>query len=91
MRIAIVLSLFAALALGSVASYAGTPAPAAGRNAAVQEEVRCPVMGNVVADPSTAAKSVYKGKTYYFCCPGCKPRFDADPESFLKKPPPAKP
>ena len=29
--------------------------------------------------------SVYKGKTYVFCCPGCKPMFDENPEKFTKK------
>ena len=30
-------------------------------------------------------KSVYKGKTYYFCCPGCKPQFDKNPEKYISK------
>jgi len=36
-------------------------------------------------DESTAKyKSNYKGKTYYFCAPGCKKAFDADPEKYLR-------
>ena len=40
-------------------------------------------------DPQTApAKSEYQGKTYYFCCPECKPEFDklarADQEAKIK-------
>jgi len=36
-------------------------------------------------DPATARlKSEYKGKTYYFCAPGCKKLFDKNPESYLK-------
>lgn len=36
-------------------------------------------------DPKTApAKSEYKGKTYYFCAPGCKRAFDKDPEKYLQ-------
>lgn len=36
-------------------------------------------------DPRTApAKSEYKGKTYYFCAPGCRAAFDRDPEKYLK-------
>ncbi|MEM3586848.1 MAG: YHS domain-containing protein [Candidatus Jordarchaeaceae archaeon] len=36
-------------------------------------------------DPKTAKyKSEYKGKTYYFCAPGCKKSFDADPKKFVK-------
>ncbi len=46
----------------------------------------CPVMGNKIPDVSKAAgKSVYKGKTYYFCCAGCKPKFDADPQKYVGK------
>jgi len=37
-------------------------------------------------DPATAAgKSEYKGQTYYFCAPGCKKAFDADPEKYVGK------
>ena len=43
-----------------------------------------PVCGMDV-DPKTAvAKSEYKGKTYYFCAPGCKNAFDKNPEKYLK-------
>ena len=41
-----------------------------------------PVCGMMV-DPQTAAgKSEYKGKTYYFCAPGCKHSFDKEPEKY---------
>ncbi len=46
-------------------------------------QVTCPVTGEPVKDLAKAAKSVYKGKTYYFCCPACKPKFDKDPEKYL--------
>ncbi|MEM1512653.1 MAG: YHS domain-containing protein [Candidatus Jordarchaeales archaeon] len=29
-------------------------------------------------------KSTYKGKTYYFCAPGCKKAFDENPEKYVK-------
>lgn len=36
-------------------------------------------------DPKTApSKSEHKGKTYYFCAPGCKKEFDANPSKYLK-------
>ena len=36
-------------------------------------------------DPSTAAgQSAYQGQTYYFCNPGCKARFDANPEAYVE-------
>ena len=35
-------------------------------------------------DPATATnKSEYKGKTYYFCSPGCKKDFDKEPEKYI--------
>lgn len=37
-------------------------------------------------DPKTAAgQSEYEGKTYYFCAPGCKQKFDANPSQYAKK------
>lgn len=40
----------------------------------------CPVTGNKIASVKAAVgHSTYKGKTYYFCCPECKPRFDKNP------------
>ena len=73
----------------SVSAIAGSgcakakPAPAKKVVSAV-----CPVMGTKIPDVSKAAgKSVYKGKTYYFCCPGCKPVFDKNPEKYIKKAP----
>jgi len=45
----------------------------------------CPVMGNKIASVAKASgKSVYKGKTYYFCCPACKPMFDKNPAKYVK-------
>lgn len=41
------------------------------------------VCGMDVDEKSPAATSEYKGKTYYFCAPGCKKAFDADPEKYV--------
>lgn len=50
-----------------------------------EAEVKCPVTGGRV-DPATAKlKTVYKGKTYYFCCPGCPEQFKKNPEKYIKK------
>lgn len=44
---------------------------------------RDPVCGMEV-DPQTAKHtSAYQGQTYYFCAPGCKRAFDAEPEKYL--------
>jgi YHS domain-containing protein len=46
----------------------------------------CPVMGTKIPDIRKASgKSVYKGKTYYFCCAGCKAKFDKNPEKYIHK------
>ena len=37
-----------------------------------------------VDEKKAAAKSEYKGKTYYFCCPGCKKAFVDNPEKYLR-------
>jgi len=50
----------------------------------------CPVTGNKIdvakatADP--AVHSIHKDKVYLFCCPGCKPEFEKDPEKYIKTP-----
>ena len=34
-------------------------------------------------DPrKAAAQSAYQGQTYYFCCTGCKARFDQEPAKY---------
>ena len=39
---------------------------------------------NMEVAPKTAAATWdYKGKTYYFCAPGCKTSFMKDPEMYL--------
>jgi P-type Cu+ transporter len=44
-----------------------------------------PVCGMSV-DPATAAAShAYEGKTYYFCCPSCLAKFQADAPRYLAK------
>lgn len=36
-------------------------------------------------DPKEAAgQSEYQGKTFYFCAPGCKRKFDANPQQYVK-------
>jgi YHS domain-containing protein len=42
-----------------------------------------PVCKMNVDEKKAKHKSVYKGKTYYFCAPGCKISFDENPEKYL--------
>ena len=46
---------------------------------------RDPVCDMQVDPKTAAAKSEYKGQTYYFCAPGCKAAFDKEPEKYLQK------
>ncbi len=43
-----------------------------------------PVCGMMVDPTKAAGSSVYKGKTYYFCAPTCKQKFDKEPQKFVK-------
>src|ERR1044071_1163946 len=42
------------------------------------------VCGMMVEPAKAAGTSEYQGTTYYFCGRGCKAKFDADPERYLK-------
>jgi Cu+-exporting ATPase len=44
-----------------------------------------PVCKMEVQPENAASASEYKGKTYYFCAPGCKKAFDENPERYLKE------
>jgi len=52
------------------------------RQASTAAHPRCAVC-DMEVDPATAPRSVYRGKTYYFCMPGHKALFDKTPDSFL--------
>ena len=43
-----------------------------------------PVCKMNVEEKTAKFRSEYKGKTYYFCAPGCKKAFDTEPEKYLK-------
>jgi Cu+-exporting ATPase len=55
------------------------------RDMANTKLIRDPACGMDIDVNSAAAKSDYKGQTYYFCSVGCKTKFDAAPESILGK------
>jgi len=57
-------------------AHAGQAAPAKAKD---------PVCGMSV-DPATAKhKAEHAGTTYYFCCAGCRTKFEANPQHFLEK------
>jgi len=50
--------------------------------AKANEQKTCPIMGGPIN------KNVfieYKGKKVYFCCAGCKPEFEKDPQKYIGK------
>ena len=44
-----------------------------------------PVCKMTIDEKTAAGKSEYKGKTYYFCAPGCKTKFDQNPGAYVKQ------
>ena len=39
---------------------------------------------NMEVDEKTAKyKTIYQGKYYYFCAPGCKKSFEANPQKYI--------
>ena len=48
-----------------------------------------PVCGMQVDATKAKAQSTWENRVYYFCCPGCKRKFDADPGHFAAEPKPA--
>lgn len=44
-----------------------------------------PVCKMTIDENKAAGKSEYNGQTYYFCAPGCKAKFDANPSAYAKK------
>lgn len=79
-----VVTAILALSVGAFSAVARKGSPA--KTAPKMVSAVCPVMGTKIPDVSKAAgKSIYKGKTYYFCCPMCKPQFDKNPEKYIKK------
>jgi YHS domain-containing protein len=51
------------------------------RRAGMEKDVVC----GMQVDPAKAAgKSEYQGKTYYFCSPVCKKKFDANPSQYAR-------
>ena len=57
-------------------------AKSAGEVKQAAEQRTCPLMGGAI---NKSIFAEYKGKKVYFCCAGCKPRFEAEPEKYLAK------
>ena len=48
-------------------------------------KVQCPVMKTWFTPNEVTEKADYKGKTYFFCCAGCKTQFEQDPEKYVNE------
>jgi YHS domain-containing protein len=48
------------------------------------EMAKDPVCNMDVDEKKAPATADYKGKTYYFCAPGCKKAFLQNPEKYLR-------
>jgi YHS domain-containing protein len=61
---------------------AGAPATAETTAAPAAHEERDPVCGMTLVVESARYRAEHDGRTYYFCCGGCRERFLATPERF---------
>ena len=53
--------------------------------ATVGDTTKCPVSGEEFVVEASSLKAEHGGKTYYFCCAGCKKKFESNPDKFLNK------
>lgn len=86
------------LAMGWTLTAVADPGVVAAKSAKTTKEARaaaavksakndwavCPVEKTKILKSRAVDTAVYQGKTYYFCCAGCKPAFIKDPAKYLK-------
>lgn len=58
------------------------PEPTEEVAAATIEQTTCPVMDGAINEKYFTE---YKGQKVYFCCPGCKEKFEENPEKYIAK------
>ena len=85
----LIIILVAAILLGGLAWYftggrTSQPVSEMSGAALTAAAVTCPVTGEKIDPAKAYAKTVYKGKTYYFCCAGCPEEFKKNPEKYAK-------
>jgi YHS domain-containing protein len=49
-----------------------------------ESKVQCPVMKTWILASEASDKTEYNGKSYYFCCPGCKEQFLKNPDKYIE-------
>ena len=65
-----------------IALFAVGPVMAAEDTTEKNVQTTCPVMGGKI---NKDVYTDYKGERIYFCCEGCIPGFQKDPEKYIKK------
>ena len=76
--------LTAALLAALTTSALAAPHLSAQAASAKKTALICPGTGTKIASAANAySHETYKGKTYYFCCPACKPAFDKNPSKVI--------
>ena len=45
--------------------------------------VKDPVCGDKLDEKTAPFKTEYQGKTFYFCCEGCKNKFEGNPWHYI--------
>jgi xanthine dehydrogenase accessory factor len=69
----------------ATASTAGSEQPLVPiGEAQIGDRSTCPVSGEEFVVSESSPTVEHDGRTYYFCCPGCAERFQADPHQFLQ-------
>ena len=63
-------------------SEPSAPAEAEKAVSATIQQTTCPIMGGAI---NKDIFTEYKGKKVYFCCAGCKEKFEKEPEKYLDK------
>jgi xanthine dehydrogenase accessory factor len=82
MAVAILAELVQLRASGALAEV---PAPRVGRSTGLQlAEAVDPVCGMTVMPGASGLPFEHDGRTYYFCCAGCRRSFEQDPDAYIK-------
>lgn len=67
----------------SAAKAAAQPKASAVLNVINNDEAKDPICGMTVDKSKARYKAEFEGKTFYFCCAGCKQKFDQAPQRYV--------
>jgi xanthine dehydrogenase accessory factor len=66
----------------SAVKSAARPTPSPALNV-IQSDATDPICGMTVEKSKAKYKTEFQGKTFYFCCAGCKQKFEQSPERYV--------